>query len=161
MKWQNLKCSGWSSRNSLGNTRHPTNSWITILSDKIIFPCFQKRRVTQKSSNVGSSNAKSETPKKVADHKGQLLDVLQVYTHHIISCICSFPHQVLGPNDLLRANEYINGSSNIVSLISFPSLVISTFDPNVHWRLEENRILQHSIPTFFYSTKFDCCSSHM
>ena len=46
---------------------------------------------------------------KVVDHKGQILDVLEVYTHHF-SCKFSFPHYVLGPNDLLRANGYINGS---------------------------------------------------
>ena len=47
---------------------------------------------------------------KVADHKGQILDVLVVYTHHLSSCKCSFPHFLLGPNDLLRANMYMNGS---------------------------------------------------
>ena len=47
---------------------------------------------------------------KVANHKVRILDVLQVYTHHLSSYKCSFPQYVLKPNDLLRANGYINGS---------------------------------------------------
>ena len=47
---------------------------------------------------------------KVAGHKGQTPNVLQVYTHHLSNCKFSFSHHVFGPNDLLRANEYINGS---------------------------------------------------
>ena len=47
---------------------------------------------------------------KVANHKGQTLDLLEVCTHRLSSCKCSFPYYVLGPNDLLRAKGYINGS---------------------------------------------------
>ena len=47
---------------------------------------------------------------KVADHEGQIPNFLEVYTHHLSNCQCSFPDYVLGPNDLLCANGYINGS---------------------------------------------------
>ena len=48
--------------------------------------------------------------KKVANHKGQILEVLEVYTHHLSNCKSSFSHHVLGPNDLHCATRYINGS---------------------------------------------------
>ena len=44
------------------------------------------------------------------DRKGQLLNILEVHTHHLSNCQCSFPQHVLGPNDLLRANGLIMGS---------------------------------------------------
>ena len=46
---------------------------------------------------------------KVTDHKDQIPNVLEIYIDHC-SCKCSLPHYALGPNDLLRANGYINGS---------------------------------------------------
>ena len=36
--------------------------------------------------------------------------VSMFHSDHLSNCQCSFPHYVLGPNDLLRANRYVNGS---------------------------------------------------
>ena len=46
----------------------------------------------------------------VVDHKCQTPNVLEVYTHHLSNYQCSFPQYVLGPNDLLCANGYVNES---------------------------------------------------
>ena len=74
------------------------------------FCVFYKKKDYTKEQCRKLQRKKHDNKTKVADPKGQIRDVLEVYTHHLSSCKCSFPHFLLGPNDLLRANGYVNGS---------------------------------------------------
>ena len=47
---------------------------------------------------------------KSTSHTGESFDVFEVHTNHLSSCECTFPSHLLGPNDLLRAVRYINGT---------------------------------------------------
>ena len=47
----------------------------------------------------------SELKGKRLGCKGQLLDILEVYTQHLSYFPCSFPQHVPRPNDLLLANK--------------------------------------------------------
>ena len=74
------------------------------------FRVFCKKKSHTKEQCRKLQRKKHDNKTKVADPKGQIRDVLEVYTHHLSSCKCYFPHYVMEPNDLLYASGYINAS---------------------------------------------------
>ena len=74
------------------------------------FCMFGKEKCHTKEQCWKLQRKEHDNKNKVTNHNGQFLDVLEVYTHYLSSCKCSFPHYALGPNNLLHANGYINGS---------------------------------------------------
>ena len=49
--------------------------------------------------------------KNHGDRKCQLVDILKVHGQYLSNFASSFPQHVLGPNNVLRANGLIKGSS--------------------------------------------------
>ncbi len=52
----------------------------------------------------------SLVPDKSKQLMGKLFNIVEVHTTHLSTCECTFPSHLLGPNDLLRTLEHINGS---------------------------------------------------
>ena len=61
------------------------------------------RRLERKSMNTPPQD-------KSTSHTGESFDIVEVHTNHLSLCECTFPSHLLGPNDLLRAVGYINGT---------------------------------------------------
>ena len=72
--------------------------------------CKKKGHIKDNCRKLQAKNKKNEAKDSKGKPKGMLPNILEVHTHHLCACECSFPKHVLGPNDLLRAIGHVNGS---------------------------------------------------